>query len=105
MRHFERLLAPASDFDPVYTGHDGIRAFWRTWFVAWETTSFECKEFIDAGDTVITVLTQRVRGRASGLELESTSFAQTWAIQDANVVRVEFFPTRSEALEAAGLRE
>ena len=35
-------------FDPVYVGHDGVRTFWRTWLSAWETTSFEYDEFVDA---------------------------------------------------------
>ena len=37
--------------------------------------------------------------------LEWNSYAQVWTIQDSKVVRVEFFPTRGEALEAVGLRE
>ena len=66
---------------------------------------FEYDEFIDAGEHVVVVQTQRYRGRTSGIELEWISIAQVWAIQDAKVVRVEFFPTRGEALVAVGLRE
>ncbi|HYN52401.1 MAG TPA: nuclear transport factor 2 family protein [Thermoleophilaceae bacterium] len=92
-------------FDPVYVGHDGVRTFWRLWVSAWETTSFEYDEFIDAGEHVVVVQTQRNRGRTSGIELEWISYAQVWTIQDAKVVRVEFFPTRGEALQAMGPRE
>ena len=98
--HVGRVAAEASDFEPVYHGHDGIRAFWRVWFAAWEKASFEYEEFIDAGDSVVSILSQRVRGRTSGVELEWRSYAQVWTLREGKVVRVEFFPTRDEALEA-----
>ena len=101
----DRQAAGRSDFEPVYHGHEGVRTFWRTWFAAWETASFEYEEFIDAGEHVVTILSQRMRGRASGVELDWTSYAQIWTIRGDNIVRIEFFPTRDEALEAVGLSE
>jgi len=94
-----------SDFEPVYHGHEGVRTFWRTWFAAWETVAFEYEEFIDAGDQVLSILSQRMRGRTSGVELEWNSYAQVWTIRDGKVIRVEFFANRDEALEATGLSE
>ena len=99
------LTAPWSDFEPVYHGHEGVRNFWRTWFAAWERVDFEYEEFIDAGDRVVTILSQRMRGRTSGIELEWSSYAQVWTFRNDKVVRVEFFPNRLEALEAAGLSD
>jgi len=96
---------PISDFESVYRGHEGIRRFWRTWAEAWETPAFEYEEFIDAGDTVVSILSQQVRGRASGIEQELKSYAQNWTIKDGKIVRVEFFPDRAKALAAAGLSE
>ena len=103
--HVVRVVVGGSDFEPVYHGHEGVRAFWRQWFAAWETARFEYEEFIDAGDTVVTILSQRVRGRTSGIELDWDSYGQNWTVQNGKIVRVEFFPTRAEALEAAGLQE
>ena len=103
--HLSTVFPSASEFDPVYYGHDGVRTFWRTWFSAWEKASFEYEEFIDAGDSVVTILSQHVRGRASGIELDWESYAQVWTIRDGQVARVEFFATRAEALQAAGLSE
>jgi ketosteroid isomerase-like protein len=99
------LPTRAPDSEPVYRGHEGIRTFWRTWAEAFETPSFDYEEFIDAGDTVVSVLSQRVRGRTSGIEQEWKSYGQNWTISEGKVVRVEFFLTRAEALEAAGVRE
>jgi len=98
----DALHAQWSDFEPVYLGHEGVRMFWRTWFAAWETVDFEYEEFIDAGNQVLSILGQRMRGRTSGVELEWNSYAQLWTIRDGKVIRVQFFANRDEALEAAG---
>jgi ketosteroid isomerase-like protein len=99
--HIDRL--PHFDFEDAYHGHEGVRAFWRSWYAAWETVSFEYGEFIDAGDSVVSILSQRMRGRESGVELEWSSYAQVWTLHRGRVARVEFFPTAEEALEAVGL--
>jgi ketosteroid isomerase-like protein len=103
--HLSTVFASVSEFDPVYYGHDGVRTFWRTWFSAWEKASFEYEEFIDAGDSVVTVLSQHVRGRVSGIELDWESYGQIWTVRDSKIIRVEFVHNRDEALEAAGLSE
>jgi ketosteroid isomerase-like protein len=95
----------ASDFEPVYRGHEGVRTFWRQWFAAWGTVEFDYEEFIDAGSSVVTILSQRMVGRASGVELEWTSYAQVWTIEGDKIVQVAFFPTRDAALEAVALPE
>ncbi len=96
---------PWSDFETVYHGHEGVRSFWRTWFAAWESADFEYEEFIDAGERVVAILSQRMRGRSSGIELEWSSYAQVWTVRYDKIVHVEFFSSRGEALEAAGLEE
>lgn len=103
--HVRGLASAELGFDPVYVGHDGVRAFWRLWLSAWETTSFEYDEFIDAGEHVVVVQSQRNRGRTSGIELEWNSYAQVWTIREAKVMRVEFLRTRAEALAAVGQRQ
>ena len=103
--YIREVAPPITDFEPVYRGHEGIREFWRKWADAWEAPAFEYEEFIDAGHTVVSVLSQRVRGRASGIAQEWKSYGQNWTIKDGKIVRVEFFPDRATALEAAGLSE
>ncbi len=89
----------------VYRGHEGIRdlAHERR-EEAWENIVDDLDELIDAGEHVICVVTSRGRGRTSGAEVGRTH-AAVWTIRDNKVVRVVWFPTREEALEAAGLRE
>jgi ketosteroid isomerase-like protein len=77
------------------------------WFAAWERADFEYEEFIDAGDSVVTILSQRVRRRTSGVELEWNSYAQVWTVQNDKIVRVEASALldRSPAAGAGGAIE
>jgi ketosteroid isomerase-like protein len=88
------------DLNPLYVGHAGVRDFFRTWLEAWETISFEYEEFIDAGDEVVASLSQRTRGRASGVELELSSYAQLWTVCAGKLTRVQFFLSRQDAFRA-----
>ena len=100
-----RLQGSFVAFDPLYRGHDGVREFWRQWLTAWDQVTFSYDEFIDAGERVVVVLRQRARGRVSGLEVSQGAYAQLWTLRDEMLTRMEFFPTRREALRAAGLSE
>jgi ketosteroid isomerase-like protein len=86
----------------IYRGHDGLRRFFREWHEAWERIEYDFDELIDAGDEhVVSVVTRRARGQSSGVEVD-LGLALLWTIRDARVVRVMWFRTRDEALEAAG---
>lgn len=86
-----------------YHGHDGLRSWFRDWYEAWENIQEDVEELIDTGDDVISVVTIRGRGRASGLEVELTHQPAVWTIRGGKIVRVVWFRTREEALEAVGL--
>lgn len=88
----------------VYRGHEGLQRWWREWHEAWEESQDNCDELLDAGEQVISVVTTRGRGRASGVEVE-LHMAGVWTLREGKVVRVAWFPTLAEAMEAAGLRE
>jgi ketosteroid isomerase-like protein len=62
----------------------------------------DCEELIDAGDQVISVLRAHGRGRLSGIEVEYHP-AGIWTIRDGRVVRVVWFASREDALEAIPL--
>jgi ketosteroid isomerase-like protein len=91
-------------FDRVYCGDDGLRSFFREWHEAWQGIEYDYDELIDAGERVISVVTRHGRGRASGAEVD-WPLALVWTIRKGKVIRVVWFPTRADALEAAGLRE
>jgi ketosteroid isomerase-like protein len=69
-----------------------------------ESLHVEPRELIPSGERVIAVVRNRARGPTSGAMVESTT-AQCWAIKDGKLARFEYFGSKDEALEAAGLRE
>jgi ketosteroid isomerase-like protein len=87
--------------DRIYRGHDGLRKWWRETREAWVDYEDGYDELIEAGDDVISVVTSRGRGRASGAEGAYSHYG-VWTIRDGRVVRVAWFHTREEALAAAG---
>jgi len=89
----------------IYTGHAGLRSFFREWHEAWDGIDYDFDDLIDAGqDAVIAVVTRHGRGRASGVEVDM-HVALVWTIREQRVARVVWFPSRAEALEAAGMSE
>jgi ketosteroid isomerase-like protein len=86
----------------VYHGHEGLRSFFHQWNEAWEDVDYRVDDLIDAGgDQVVSVVTRHGRGRSSGAEVE-LHVALLWKVRDGKVIRVVWFPTREEALAAAG---
>jgi uncharacterized protein len=91
--------------DPeVYRGFNGLQAFHSVWKESWEWLELEPQDFIESGDQVVTLIRQVGRGRLSGVEVEQR-FAQLWTLRDGKIVRMEMYPDKGAALEAAGLRE
>jgi ketosteroid isomerase-like protein len=88
----------------VIRGHEGLQSLFREWYDAWESFEDDCERVIDAGEYVVSVVTRRGRGRASGAETTARR-GGVWTIREGKVVRVVWFPSPEEALEAAGLRE
>jgi uncharacterized protein len=88
----------------IYHGHEGVRRFFRDWLAPWKNYEIEYREYIDAGDAVVTVFSQAGTGRGSGIRSERDFFG-VWELKDSKVVRFRLFESRAQALEAAGLRE
>jgi ketosteroid isomerase-like protein len=86
-----------------YRGTDGILAWLRDLYSAWERFEMNVDELIDAtGEEVITVLSARGVGLASGIEVEHHP-ASVATVRAGRIVRAVWFPYREAALEAAGL--
>jgi ketosteroid isomerase-like protein len=95
---------PVPDINGVYRGKEGVRQFWREWLAAWETVQFEY-ELVDAGDRVVALIDQRMRGRSTGIEVSFGKYAQVYTFKDGLIVHWKLFMSQSEALEAVGLSE
>ena len=88
----------------AYHGHEGLQEFFHQRNEALEDVTDEVEELVDAGECVVTVWSARGRGRASGVEVELLHAGGLFTLRDGKVVQVRFFPTREDALKAAGLR-
>ncbi len=87
-----------------YLGHDGVRRYYDDMaaFRAWHN---EAAEIIEVSpDLVLVDNVFHATGRESGVEVKLRS-AIVFVVSDGRVTRCLSYPTRAEALEAAGLSE
>jgi ketosteroid isomerase-like protein len=82
-------------------GYFEATAEWTEGFSEWSVVP---EEFIDAGDFVVAHVRQRARLEASGISVGGP-FWFVFKVNGTKVTKLSFYVRRSEALEAAGLRE
>jgi ketosteroid isomerase-like protein len=85
-------------------GPDEVIRFFRSLDETFDELRLEPQEFVDAGDHVATRLRHYGRGKGSGVEINEELYHQVATFRDGRIVRMEYFPEWSEALEAAGVR-
>jgi ketosteroid isomerase-like protein len=86
----------------AYRGHAGVERWLRDWGEAWAEWSIETEEFIDAGDAVIVVIRMHAKGMGSGVELDRQD-ALVYRFRDDKIVRTDYYNSKEQALEAAGV--
>ena len=87
-----------------YHGHEGIRRWWRTILDVSPDRTIEIVEVRDLGDVTLTRTRARGHVGVGQVPHEET----VWSVarwHDKKAVWWAVFPTKAEALEAAGLRE
>jgi ketosteroid isomerase-like protein len=91
--------------DHTYRGIDGIRRGLTEWLDVWVAFEAGVDEILAVPDGRVVVLTwQRGEGRQSGLPMDF-DWAQIVTLRDGKISRVDAYDDRTEALDAAGLRE
>jgi ketosteroid isomerase-like protein len=85
-----------------YVGRAGFLKWLTDWAEAWETWSLEPEEFIDAGDKVVIVFRLRAKGRASGIEVDRRD-SLVYEFRGDTIVRADYFNSREQGIQAAGL--
>jgi ketosteroid isomerase-like protein len=102
---FEFRLPPDyPEGELVFRGRDGIDQLIALLSETWREWRFEPERFLDAGDRVVVFARIVGKGEASGapFELETT---HVWTIHAGRATSLQAYRDRSQALEAAGLRE
>src|SRR5690349_19519471 len=92
------------DIRGINRGTEAVRQWWREWLAAWEVVQFEY-ELVDAGDNVVALIDQRMRGRSTGIEVPMGKYAHVYTFKDGLIVHWKLYESQSEALEAVGLSE
>ena len=88
----------------VFRGHAG-RLEWEDTFVsAWEQVSVEPEEYIDAGGDKVVLLHRLAAQGRGGISLERQD-GIVYLLRDGKIIRMDYYGSRVEALEAVGLRE
>jgi ketosteroid isomerase-like protein len=87
------------DFDPVYSGHDGIGEFWRRMHEPWEAFRIDIEQFDEQGDGSTTAVRFRSKGVDSGLGVDMR-FAHGLLVRDGLLAEVFSRRTLEEAREA-----
>ena len=88
----------------IYPGGEGGTQFLAEWAEAWDDWAIEVEEYIDAGECVVVIITQRGRAKATGVPVVMR-FAQVWTMHDGRTTRMRMYANLDEALEAVGLSE
>jgi ketosteroid isomerase-like protein len=76
------------------------RRYWGTF----ADYSIEATEYLDLGESVLIVMREQGRGKASGIPVDR-ELTWIWTFRNGRIVRMEPFRTKEQALEAAGLAE
>jgi ketosteroid isomerase-like protein len=98
---FEWTPLEASPVARVYRGRADVRHYVEDWLGTFESIRLDLDEPAETGDRVVAVVRAHGRGRASGLQLE-TSFCQVWTVRDGQALAMEEHATREDALAALG---
>jgi ketosteroid isomerase-like protein len=88
----------------ITEGREEILGLLHSYAAAFEEWRIEPEEIIDAGDQVVAAV--RDGGHLRGTDdVVYNRFTHVWTFRSGKIVRWKTFTDRSQALEAAGLRE
>jgi ketosteroid isomerase-like protein len=95
---------PAAVERTVYRGYDEVRDGIEAVFETWEVFEFQEGEVRDLGEATLWLGRVRMRGNASGVELDQ-EFAIHSVARDGRMALIHSFLSWHEALKAVGLEE
>jgi ketosteroid isomerase-like protein len=81
---------------------DEARRAFEDFFEPYEDVVIEPQEFFECGDRIVVFFLMRSRPRGSSAVVEIRA-GHLWTMRDGKAARLEIFPQREKALEAAGL--
>jgi ketosteroid isomerase-like protein len=97
------MIRPVID-SQVLHGLPAIEAAQEAWRRSWQDYRLEIEGTIDGGETVVVTIRQHGVGKETGALVELLTHG-VFNLRSAKIIRVEFFDSKQDALEAAGLQE
>jgi ketosteroid isomerase-like protein len=91
-------------FDRVYKGADAIQQLLADISETWEDYRQEVEEIVDLGEHLLVLARMTARGAGGGVPIDER-IAMLLRFQGETLVWSKSFSSKSEALEAVGLRE
>jgi ketosteroid isomerase-like protein len=89
----------------TYHGPEGLLEAYMEWTEGFDEFTMTGEEFIDAGGNQVLVrVHQQAVGSKSGVPIEA-DFWFLYTLRDQRTVRLDMYPQKAQALEAAGLSE
>jgi ketosteroid isomerase-like protein len=90
----------------TYHRHQGVREAARDMLDVFGGLQAEPEELIDAVDLVVVLFRWRGHGRGSGVSLDLVGEqAAVFTMRNGKAIRAQWYIDRTDALEAAGLKE
>jgi ketosteroid isomerase-like protein len=103
-RDFE-LKTPGGGLDPeIIRGVEGARRAFDDFFAPFDAISVVPEAFFEGTGQIVVFFVQRARPLGSRAFVERRA-AHLWTMRDGKATKLEIFPRREDALEAAGLSE
>ena len=99
---WDASASPIPDLRGVHRGPEAVVSWWREWLSAWETSEFDY-ELVDAGERVVLLLNQKMKGRSTGIEVSLGEYAHVVTLRDGRIVHWTSYADQEDALEAAGV--
>jgi ketosteroid isomerase-like protein len=97
------LKTPGGGMDPeTIRGVEEARRALEEFFSPFEEISVEPEEFFEGDGQIVVFFVQRARPAGSTAFLERRA-AHLWTMLEGKAAKLEIFPRRQEALEAAGV--
>ena len=102
---YSRIGAGTTDMEGRWLGLDELSVAMRAYLGVFSDLRIEAERIIDLSEDRVLVLTRHTaRGKQSGVPIDH-ELGDLFTLRDGKIVRWEAYWNRSEALEAAGLRE
>jgi ketosteroid isomerase-like protein len=101
---FELRTADRVPNPGTYRGPEEVRRFFEDLFEPFEEVVVEPEEFFERAEQIVVFVLTRFRPTGSSAVVENR-IGHLWTMREGKAMRLEIFPRREDALEAAGLPE